>query len=806
MKFEEGMTVDDALKKISEESGFRANFCVAPDGEQKKPYIIPHTLIYKGVTPEEAFRKILKASGGSMLHLPIKEQAKNISVCSRGEVFQGCTVFYLGKGLYERYQINGEPPTTMLESTVQSGTEVNNDNPYASTSFSANKYKINTVIESKSKKALEKVNKVTFQGLFESCDTRCQGPLSDGVGWKGTGPSVENKQYTKTNFYGIAPTGTKAISYLSGKVQSASKDEGKVVIKTDFWFQICKDDESEKCFGRYIFQESNNLSDVKVGIADTLKINQEIGSSTGDKKELIRFYINGHDNKQITIDPQLVWKFANPTEAIREISTTNSPSSSSQPQPVQGGIVVGRVGSTGNSTGPHLHAESVPRTAVSESQLDGLISKYVQFSGKSRGRGFGGHGYPGIDYPAPEGTPLYIIGGASVSGVETSGCTNGDTRCGGGFGNSVLIKTPEGITIRLAHLQGQSIPPNLPGLSSSSSGSKTSPTAATGPTTTALTIDTAFKGVPRALRITPGRTILSFVTEYDKWIDNDGHKGRDNSTDPGVWIPERFRNWFVKEVDFQWRQGDLRVSIEANNAWGATTITAPTFYEYVQAQTTTGEFKITKDYYGYIRSAGPLCFPLYDEKTGKYEDSCAKNCKEAQDLVNAISSSSGGGGGDGNAGSQTGFPAASCEYKGTTYDQTKVNKIIKAAYAGGIRTNIGLAGVVANAIWESRLDPKARGDNGKAWGIFQWNSRRPELIAYANSVGGSPDNFDVQMGFFVKELKGSESATVPAVNGASTLAEATIQFEDKFERAGTPKIKERIEIANQIFPDFVCAR
>lgn len=827
VKFDEGMSVEEALKKIAEENGYKTSFCVPPGGDTASPYILPRSLIYKGVTPDEAMKRLIGATGGSMLSLPVKEYGNRVSVCSRGEITSSCTVFYLGKGLYESYVIDGEPPDTFANQNSQTGATINDGDPYVSASFAADKYSIKEVIKEKRIKALEKVKKVTFPDLFKSCEPRCQGQLADGYGWSGEGPAVQNTRYTKSNFYGVAPNGTQAISYLPGKVESASEEEGKVVIKTEMWFQICKDDKSEKCFGRYIYQESSNLTKVKIKRGDELKVSQEIGSSTDSKKELVRFYIQGHSQGDfVTIDPRLIWNWSAPAETSADFQNKNAPSSTpagqtpTPPQPTQGfNGLVGKVGSTGSSSGPHLHAEKFPpgqRGGRGQPITSADVDPYVSIGGTPastwgvyspygpRSGGF----HNGIDFSGPgpggkdiNGQPITITGGAQVLR------TGSDS----GFGNYVEIRTPAGYDLLLAHLQDQSIPPNLPGLTSSASGGNVSPTISQAPSNKSLTIETSFKGVPRALRITPGRTILSFITDYDKWVDNNGHKGGDNSTDPGVWIPNRFRNWFINEVEYLWRQGDLEVNLQAANPWGNSIISAPTFAEYLSGQRKAGEFEKTNDYYGYIRSIGDLCFPI-TKSDGKLSSSCKELCKEAQEFYRKFGADTGtpqdAGAGDGSGS----FPVANCQYTGTKYPTTRVNNIINAARSAGINTQAGFAGVIGNALVESgvALSPTAENPTSKAYGVFQWLGGRKEgLEKYATSKGRPVSDFGVQMERFVQELNGADfqgKATVQALNSASNAATAAREFNRLFERAPGQKEKQRQDYANEIFPQLKCVK
>lgn len=1006
VKFDEGMSVEEALKKIAEENGYKTSFCVPPGGDTASPYILPRSLIYKGVTPDEAMKRLIGATGGSMLSLPIKEYGNRVSVCSRGEITSSCTVFYLGKGLYESYVIDGEPPDTFAAQNSQTGATINDGDPYVSASFAAEKYSIKEVIKEKRVKALEKAKKVTFPDLFKPCEKRCQGQLADGYGWSGEGPTVQNTRYTKSNFYGIAPNGTQAISYLPGKVESASEEEGKIVVKTEFWFQICKDDKSEKCFGRYIYQESSNLSKVKVKRGDELKVSQEIGSSTNDKKELVRFYIHGHSHGDlVTLDPKLIWNWASPAETAADFQNKNAPTgptsnvvapapkqslkdwkatttakptkvllmaghadfpsgapnernlnielvkwaqrnaqaygisdyievylppssnltesdprsqfskttqaanagkqiieihndaasghsgvipptggkriwqlddalassygsfsvnhrdglgvpnrggtilevgrmdggttqvftsgtsaqkealykqlmdpvmrsiaqekarnagtatpaSSSSSQPAQGSSgfdgFVGRVGSTGRSTGPHVHIqESISRT-LTEAQLKELAGKYVTVAGKSltsytQEQGFGaGRNHQGIDFPIKEGESIRVVGQIIASGTNVGGAD---------CGNGVAFKPPEGPELLICHLQDRSIPPNLPGLTSSASSGNTSPTISQAPSNKSLTVETSFKGVPRALRITPGRTILSFVTDYDKWVDNNGHKGGDNSTDPGVWIPNRFRNWFINEVEYLWRQGDLEVNLQAANPWGNSIISAPTFAEYLSGQRKAGEFEKTNDYYGYIRSVGDLCFPI-TKADGKLSSSCKELCKEAQEFYRKFGADTGTKDETSGGNPEGGFPAANCKTGNAAEDA-----IINALYSAGLKTPNAFAGVLANMQKESGINFNVHNGNAPGqgcgstpsrvlgtvgYGLVQWCGSRADDLANKYKCGKNC-SLNQQLAFLKYELETRYSAMISEMNSAKSAGDAANIFMRKFE---VPKYPDREE-------------
>ena len=98
----------------------------------------------------------------------------------------------------------------------------------------------------------------------------------------------------------------------------------------------------------------------------------------------------------------------------------------------------------GRSSGAHLHAQAA---GITEKTLRYLVDKYLEVGGKTasafgQSRGSAGHGYNAIDFLTPQGTPIKLKPGASMSQYGPAG---------GNGGLMSQVTTPEG-NFQLGHL------------------------------------------------------------------------------------------------------------------------------------------------------------------------------------------------------------------------------------------------------------------------------------------------------------------------------------------------------------------
>ena len=292
-------------------------------------------------------------------------------------------------------------------------------------------------------------------------------------------------------------------------------------------------------------------------------------------------------------------------------------------------------------------------------------------------------------------------------------------------------------------------------------------------------------------------------------MEKGGPRGNDNGTDPGIWIPARFKNWFVTQCKYKWRDGDLRVDLEGRSAWGTQTIKVPTFPNYISSMRGAGELKNTTDYFGYIRSIGDLHW-----RTESGKDSTEEHCAEAQYWSQASSQ----GPDTTSPGSVQGsFPAANCRTGNPVEDA-----IINGLYSAGLKTQNAFAGVLANMEKESgvnfNIHNTARAGSGctsqasrsrilgsTAYGLVQWCGSRADDLASKYKCGRNC-SLDQQLSFLKGELQTTYKSTVTKMNNAKTPEEAMEYFMREFEVPARPdfEVGNRSPAARSYFNKIKC--
>lgn len=155
-QMEENKTLEENLAKVIEDYGYIPSFCTDPTNTDTKKYLMPRSFKEKNVTAGEVIKKYLDSVGGTSLTLPTAEYARKISVCTRANINQGCSVFYLGVGLYEGYQITGTVERNVLNQNLEFNIQLGLGYNYSVAGLRENeKYKIDNIYPQKRKAKLK---------------------------------------------------------------------------------------------------------------------------------------------------------------------------------------------------------------------------------------------------------------------------------------------------------------------------------------------------------------------------------------------------------------------------------------------------------------------------------------------------------------------------------------------------------------------------------------------------------------------------------------------------------------------------
>lgn len=84
------------------------------------------------------------------------------------------------------------------------------------------------------------------------------------------------------------------------------------------------------------------------------------------------------------------------------------------------------------------------------------------------------------------------------------------------------------------------------------------------------------------------------------------------------------------------------------------------------------------------------------------------------------------------------------------------------------------AAMAGHGVQESGLNPTARGDNGTAFGAFQWRGDRlAGLYSFARAAGQDPNSLDTQLGYLDRELNTTERRAGDALRASTDVRGAT---------------------------------